>query len=70
MEYLDADERDLIESVENGEWIPVEDVEAVKKRARQRAMTTLRRDGKCSRGTARSSRLRPKFQERNALKSL
>ena len=41
-EYLDKDERDLIESVENDEWVPVEDVKAAKIRARQSAMTTLR----------------------------
>ena len=42
-EYLDEDERDLIESVENDEWIPVEDAEAVKMRARQSARKTLQR---------------------------
>ena len=46
-EYLDEEERELVESVENDQWIPVEDVEAAKKRARQRAMTTLRRDRRC-----------------------
>ena len=29
-DYLDETERDLIESVENDEWTPVEDVEAAK----------------------------------------
>ena len=48
LEYLDQEERELVESVENDEWIPVDDVEAAKKRARQRAMATLRRDGRCS----------------------
>ena len=43
-EYLDEDERDLIESVENDEWIPVDDVETAKMRARQSARTTLQRD--------------------------
>ena len=47
-DYLDETERDLIESVENDEWTPVEDVEAAKKRARQKAMTTLQRDERCS----------------------
>ena len=42
--YLDEDERDLIESVENDEWIPVEDAEAAKMRARQSARKTLQRD--------------------------
>ena len=41
--YLDEDERDLIESVENDEWIPVEDAEAAKMRARQSARKTLQR---------------------------
>lgn len=47
-EYLDEEERELVESVENDEWIPVEDVDVSKKEARQKAMTTLRRDEGCS----------------------
>ena len=47
-EYLDEAERDLIESVENDEWKPVEDVDEAKKQARRQAMATLHRDERCN----------------------
>ena len=40
-DYLDEAERQLIESVENDEWKPVDDVEAAKDMALRKAMTTL-----------------------------
>ena len=42
-EYLDDEERDLAESVENGEWEPVEDIERAKERAVRYAAATLQR---------------------------
>ena len=47
-EYLDEAERDLIESVENDEWKPVEDVDEAKKQARGQALGTLHRDERCN----------------------
>ena len=42
-EYLDDEERELAESVENGEWEPVEDIERAKERAVRYAAATLQR---------------------------
>lgn len=42
-EYLDDEERELAESVENGEWEPVEDIERARERAVRYAAATLQR---------------------------
>ena len=42
-EYLDDEERELAESVENGEWEPVADIERAKERAVRYATATLQR---------------------------
>jgi len=42
-EYLGDEERELAESVENGEWEPVEDIEKARERAVRYAAATLQR---------------------------
>ncbi len=42
--YVDEEEGRLIESVERGEWSPVQDVEEAKEEARRYAEATLRKD--------------------------
>jgi len=42
--YLDDEERDLIESIERGEWTSVKNLKAEIKKHRQYARDTLRKD--------------------------
>ncbi len=44
--YLDDEERDLIESVERGEWKPVENLEREIEKHREYARNTLRKDSR------------------------
>lgn len=43
-QYLDDEERELIESIENGEWVPVADRTAAIAEAQGLARATLRKD--------------------------
>ena len=42
-EYLDDEERELAETIERDEWVPVDDVEGATDRAVRYAATTLQR---------------------------
>ena len=44
VKYLDDDEQDLIESVENDEWVSVGNVRSAVTEAREYARATLRKD--------------------------
>ena len=44
--YLDADERDLIESVERGEWKSVKNLKQEIEKHRQYARNTIRKDSR------------------------
>jgi predicted DNA binding CopG/RHH family protein len=44
LEFLDEEERELIESIENEEWIPVKNKEEEMRKARQYAEATFRKD--------------------------
>jgi hypothetical protein len=41
--YLDDDERELAETIEKGEWVPVDDISGAIGRAKQYADATLQR---------------------------
>ncbi len=43
-EPLDQEEKELLESLENGEWVPVKNIEAEKKKAVAAARNTLKKD--------------------------
>lgn len=42
-EYLDDEERELAETIEGGEWVPVDDLEGATDRAQRYAAATLQR---------------------------
>ena len=44
LQYVDAEERDLVESLERGEWESVDNLEEAKREAQQYAEATLRKD--------------------------
>lgn len=44
MTYLDDEERELAESIENGEWMPIKDLQSAFAEARAYADATLRKD--------------------------
>ena len=62
MADLDREERELLESVDQGEWRPVEDLEAERERYREMARATARKD--------RRINLRLSSRDLTALKAL
>lgn len=43
---LDKDEKEILESYERGEWVPVDDFEAEKARLGKLALNTLKKDAR------------------------
>jgi predicted DNA binding CopG/RHH family protein len=48
MKNFDAEEKDLLQSYENDEWVSVEEVEAEKEKYRQYAQATFKKDKRVS----------------------